>query len=250
VLTTTVTAAGTWSVTSPALSDGVVTVVASVSDAVGNVGSATQSLTIDTTAPSLAIAGGSQFTTKDSTPTISGTTNAPSGSLVTVTVGGQSLTAVVVSGGTWSVTAALLPDGVATVVATVADAVGNVATATQALKVDLSVPVVHTLTDHVYFRGNSSVISAAARAEIAALSRRVPANATTVTVQITGYIKLIGRATENKRLASARAQKVYLLMKGKVAGAYSVTGVARGLSFQVTARRADITISYTLPGGN
>ena len=250
-LSTTVLADGTWTVTvGTALPDGAVTVAASITPTEELTGTATQILTIDTTAPSLTIAGGPLFTTRDSTPTIDGTTDAQSGSIVTVTVAGQTLSATVTAGGTWSVVAALLPAGVATVTASVSDAVGNLATATQQLTVDLAPPVVHTLSDHVYFLGDSAVITTAARTEIAALIRRVPAAAITITVHITGYIKLIGRATENKRLATARAQSVYLLMKNKVAGVYTLTGVSKGLSHLVTARRTDVVISYTLPSGS
>jgi outer membrane protein OmpA-like peptidoglycan-associated protein len=247
-VTTTVSGTGAWSVTSPALGDGVVIVVASVSDAVGNVGTATQSLTVDTTAPSLTITGGSAVKTRDSTPTISGTTDAPLWSIVSVTVAGQSLKATVESGGTWSTTVAALPTGAVTVVATVTDPAGNTAKATQTLTV--LAPIVHHLSDRVYFNGDSSVITSATRTEVAALIHRVPANAVKVTVQITGYIKLIGRATENKQLATARAQAVYLLMKGKVAAVYTLTGVGKGLSYSATARHADIAIAYTLPDGS
>lgn len=246
-LTTTVIAGGTWSVTSPLLADGVVVVIASVSDAVGNVGSATQSLRIDTAAPSLTIKGGPNATTRDWTPTISGTTDAPVGSVVTVTVAGQSLSAIVAFGGTWSVAAAGLANGAAHVVASVSDADGNTATATQVLTVRRPAPVIHHLSELVYFAGDSAVITDSTRAKILALGHRVPANALTITVHITGYIKLIGPTTENKALATARTQSVYLLMKGKVAATYTLRGVGKGLSYQINARRVQVTISYTLP---
>lgn len=247
LLTTSVIAGGTWSVTSPVLADGVVTVIASVSDAVGNVGSATQSLRIDSTAPSLTIKGGPKVTTKDWTPTISGTTDAPVGSVVTVTVAGQSLSAIVVAGGKWSVTAAGLANGAAHVIANVSDADGNTATATQVLTVRRPAPIVHHLSELVYFAGDSAVITSSTRAKIAALVRKVPSNALTIAVHITGYIKLVGPTTENEALASARAQSVYLLMKDKVVATYTLRGVAKGLSHQVSARRVQVTISYTLP---
>ncbi|MCU1471401.1 MAG: hypothetical protein JWQ39_2550 [Glaciihabitans sp.] len=247
VLTTTVVAGGTWSVTSAVLGDGVVAIIATVSDAIGNVGSATQSLRVDTTAPSLTIKGGAKVTTKDWTPTISGLTDAGAGSVVTVTVAGQSLTAIVASGGKWSVTAAGLANGAAHVIATVNDADGNTATATQTLTVHRPAPIIHHLSELVYFAGDSAVITTSARATIAALIHRIPANALTITVHITGYIKLIGPTTENKALATARTHSVYLLMKGKVAAVYTLKGVAKGLSYQVNARRVQVTISYTLP---
>ncbi|MCU1377015.1 MAG: hypothetical protein JWO68_4301, partial [Actinomycetia bacterium] len=245
-LTTSVIAGGTWSLTSPALADGVVAVIASVSDDVGNVGSATQSLRIDSTAPSLTIKGGPKATTKDWTPTISGTTDAPVGSVVTVAVAGQSLSAIVISGGKWSVTAAGLANGAAHVIANVSDADGNTATATQVLTVRRPAPVVHHLRQLVYFAGDSAAITNSTRAKILALAHRVPSNALTITVHITGYIKLIGPTTENKVLATARTRSVYLLMKDKVVATYTLRGVAKGLSYHVNARRVQVTISYTL----
>ncbi len=82
-----------------------------MTDNAGNTAVETQTLTVDLTAPTFAINGGASVTTADSTPTISGTSNAV-GRTVTVTVAGQTLTAVVTAGGTWSVTAAVLSNGV------------------------------------------------------------------------------------------------------------------------------------------
>jgi outer membrane protein OmpA-like peptidoglycan-associated protein len=166
---------------------------------------------------------------------------------VTVTVAGQSLSAIVVAGGKWSVTAAGLANGAAHVIANVSDADGNTATATQVLTVRRPAPIVHHLSELVYFAGDSAVITSSTRAKIAALVRKVPSNALTIAVHITGYIKLVGPTTENEALASARAQSVYLLMKDKVVATYTLRGVAKGLSHQVSARRVQVTISYTLP---
>jgi outer membrane protein OmpA-like peptidoglycan-associated protein len=244
---TTVSLTGTWSVTSPALNDGVVVIIASVTDAAGNTGTATQSLTVDTAAPSLAITGGPKLTTKDSTPTISGTTDAAKGSIVTITVAGQTLTATVLTGGKWSATATVLAEGAANVVATVTDTNGNTATATQVLTVKLAAAVVHHLSTLVYFAGDSSAITQAARTRIAAIIKRVPSGALTIKVHITGYIKLLSPSTENKALANARTHKVYDLMKGKVSGTYTLKGVGKGLSYATNARRVEVVIYYTLP---
>ncbi len=54
----TVQTGGTWSVTAAFLSDGPHRVVMSVSDAAGNLASFTQTLTVDTVAPVVAITGG------------------------------------------------------------------------------------------------------------------------------------------------------------------------------------------------
>jgi outer membrane protein OmpA-like peptidoglycan-associated protein len=246
-LTTTVLTGGLWTVTvGTALPEGPVTVIASVTPAGSATGTATQILTIDTTAPSLTITGGPNLTTQDSTPTISGTTDASTGSTVTITIANQTLTATVQAGGTWSATATVLPEGAANVVATVTDANANTATAHQVLTVKLAAAVVHQISTIVYFAGDSPAITSATKAGIAAIIKRVPAGALTIKVNITGYIKLISPSTVNKALATARTHSVYNLMKAKVHGTYTLRGVGKGLSYAVNARRVEVVITYTL----
>ena len=141
-LSSTVGAGGVWAVSSTALTSGPHDVVASITDASQNVGTATQVLTVDVTAPLLSVNGGAMRSTKDTTPQISGLTDAPPTTPVTVTVAGQSLPTTVSPNGAWSVTPAALSESVHTVVASVGDAAGNTGTATQILTVDLTVPVV------------------------------------------------------------------------------------------------------------
>ena len=52
---------------------------ASVTDPAGNTSTATEQLTVDTVAPALSITGGATALTDSATPTIAGTTDAPSG---------------------------------------------------------------------------------------------------------------------------------------------------------------------------
>lgn len=92
----------------------------------------------DALAPTVAIAGGGTHLTKDSTPTISGTTNAATGRPVTVTIDGQVLTTSVLLGGTWSATAATVAAGTYSVVAKVRDAAGNAGFATQQLTAEIN----------------------------------------------------------------------------------------------------------------
>ncbi len=141
-LTTTVGAGGLWGVSATVLTSGPHSVTASITDASQNVGTATQTLTVDVTAPAVSIDGGATRATNDTTPDISGTTDASPGTVVTVTVGGQTLTATVGEGGTWVVTAAALEEAAHSVVASVSDDAKNTAHATQILRVDLTVPVV------------------------------------------------------------------------------------------------------------
>lgn len=142
-LTTTIGAGGLWGVSATVLTSGPHSVTASITDASQNVGTATQTLTVDVTAPVLSIDGGANRATNDTTPEISGATDAPPGAVVTVTVGGQTLTSAAVGeGGAWVVTAAALAEDAHNVVASVSDDAGNTANATQILRVDLTVPVV------------------------------------------------------------------------------------------------------------
>ena len=70
---------GLWSVPSAILANGAYSVVASVTDGAGNLGSTTQQLTIDTVPPVVTIDGGASMTTNDRTPTIAGSTDAAPG---------------------------------------------------------------------------------------------------------------------------------------------------------------------------
>ena len=91
---------------------------------------------VDVTAPVVAITGGADAPTNETTPTITGTTDASTGTTVTVTVAGQTLTTTVQTGGTWSVTPTALAAGTHTVVASITDPAGNTGTATQTLTVN------------------------------------------------------------------------------------------------------------------
>lgn len=91
--------------------------------------------------PVVTIAGGSTSITTDTTPTISGTTDAEAPAVVSVTINGQTLSSTP-SDGVWSVTSAILANGSYPVVASVSDAAGNSTSATQDLTVDTVLPIV------------------------------------------------------------------------------------------------------------
>ncbi len=113
------------------------TVTATQTDTAGNTGtSGSQTITVDTTAPAVAITaptGGAALTT---TPTITGTRGQATGDLATVTVqiyAGSTATGTPVqtltdptSTSGWSVTASTLPAGTYTVQASQSDTAGNV----------------------------------------------------------------------------------------------------------------------------
>ncbi|MET0933706.1 MAG: ice-binding family protein [Mycetocola sp.] len=88
--------------------------------------------------PTITIDGGPAFTTKDDTPTISGTSSAAVSSPVTVNIAGQTLSTTVTAGGTWSVTAAALAAGQYTIAAKVRDSSGNGSSASQTLTLEVN----------------------------------------------------------------------------------------------------------------
>ena len=84
-------------------------VVASVDDAAGNTGAASQLLEVDVTLPVLTIDGGATRSAVDTSPWTYGTTAEKAGTTVHLAIGGQALTAIVQPGGTWGVSAAACP---------------------------------------------------------------------------------------------------------------------------------------------
>ncbi|MGH2300809.1 Ig-like domain-containing protein [Enterobacter hormaechei] len=156
--TTTVSANGSWTLNVPAadlagLSDGSVTVTASVSDKAGNPASADHNLTVDVTVPAVTIhtvAGDDVINVAEHNQAqiISGSaTGAAAGDKVTVTLGGQTYTTVLDAAGNWSVGVPAnvisgLSDGTATVSVSVTDAAGNTGSGTHNVTVDTGLPSV------------------------------------------------------------------------------------------------------------
>ncbi|ENU4085668.1 Ig-like domain-containing protein [Enterobacter asburiae] len=156
--TTTVSADGSWTLNVPAadlagLTDGSVTVTASVSDKAGNPASVDHNLAVDITAPAVTIntvAGDDVINLAEhgQAQIISGTaTGAAAGDKVTVTIGGQTYTTVLDAAGNWSVGVPAsvisgLSDGTVTVTASVTDAAGNTGTGTHNVTVDTGLPSV------------------------------------------------------------------------------------------------------------
>ncbi|MCU6305066.1 Ig-like domain-containing protein [Enterobacter quasiroggenkampii] len=156
--TTTVSVDGSWTLNVPAadlagLTDGSVTVTASVSDKAGNPASVDHNLTVDVTVPAVTIntvAGDDVINIAEhgQAQIISGTaTGAAAGDKVTVTIGGQTYTTVLDAAGNWSVGVPAsvisgLSDGTVTVTASVTDAAGNTGTGTHSVTVDTGLPSV------------------------------------------------------------------------------------------------------------
>lgn len=133
---------GIWSVVAPKLADGKHPIVAVITDAAGNTRVTTQLLVVKTIAPAIAIT--SRELTRSTTPTISGTSDATDGSVVTVTVDGDPVVpSPTVSAGKWSVVSPILSTGKHNIAAATTDLAGNVGHATpQVLQVDPVNPLI------------------------------------------------------------------------------------------------------------
>ncbi|EGR2405268.1 hypothetical protein DYA88_14850, partial [Vibrio cholerae] len=146
-LTATVQPDGGYSVdvTTP-LAEGSYQVTANVTDPAGNTGTASDKGSVDVTAPVITV--DAPDNTNDTTPTITGTTDAPAGSIVTLLVtdtdgNEQTLTATVQPDGSYSVDVTTpLAEGNYKVDASVTDPAGNTGTATDNGSVDVSAPTI------------------------------------------------------------------------------------------------------------
>ncbi|EIJ34136.1 Ig-like domain-containing protein [Thiothrix nivea] len=145
VCSTTVDANGDWTCT-PAnpLPEGDNPLNATQTDPAGNTSPATpHTVTVDTIAP--AITGIDVPTTNNPQPALSGTTDAPEGSTVTVTNGNNAsvCTATVTVNGDWSCTPTVaLPEGNNTLLASTTDAAGNTGTDTFTALIDITPPAI------------------------------------------------------------------------------------------------------------
>ncbi|ONN47823.1 hypothetical protein AC056_18480, partial [Acinetobacter genomosp. 33YU] len=135
---------GTWTLadnTLPALTDGPHTVTVTATDPAGNVGTTNAVVTVDTTAPVVAL---NDVLTNDSTPALTGTVTDPTATVV-VTVDGVNYPATNNGDGTWTLADNTLPaltDGPHTVTVTATDPADNVGTTNAVVTVDTTAPVV------------------------------------------------------------------------------------------------------------
>ncbi|WP_337911572.1 Ig-like domain-containing protein, partial [Vibrio cholerae] len=222
-LTATVQPDGSYSVdvTTP-LAEGSYTVTATVTDPAGNTGSATDDGSVDVTAPVITV--DAPDNTNDTTPTITGTTDAPAGSTVTLVVtdangNQQTLTTTVQPDGSYSVDVTTpLAEGYYKVDASVTDPVGNTGTATDDGSVDVTAPTITV---------------------------DAPDNTNDITPTITGTTNAVPGSTVTLVVTDANGTQQTLTATVQPDGGYSVdvtTPLAEG-SYQVTA-------SVTDPAGN
>ncbi|NUU67306.1 Ig-like domain-containing protein, partial [Enterobacteriaceae bacterium BIT-l23] len=155
--TTTVLIDGSWTLNVPVedlalLAEGALNVTASVSDKAGNSTSQSATLTVDTLAPTLtfnAVASDNviNIAEQQAGQSISGTTTAEVGQVVTVSFNNRTYTATVGEGGIWSVTVPAtdfngMADGNHGFSATVTDKAGNSVTQSGSLSLDLTAPTI------------------------------------------------------------------------------------------------------------
>ncbi|MBW5417308.1 Ig-like domain-containing protein [Vibrio cholerae] len=166
-LTATVQPDGSYSVdvTTP-LAEGNYKVDASVTDPAGNTGTATDDGSVDVTAPVITV--DAPDNTNDTTPTITGTTDAPAGSTVTLVVtdadgNEQTLIATVQPDGSYSVDVTTpLAEGNYKVDASIIDPAGNTGTATDDGSVDITPPELGIDLDPIVVGGDNTVNKAEA----------------------------------------------------------------------------------------
>ncbi|MFD2022379.1 Ig-like domain-containing protein [Pseudocitrobacter faecalis] len=157
VYTTTVGADGAWSHTIPAaalsaLRDGTAQLSVEVTNKVGNPASTSHEYQVDTTPPHITLNPITadnviNIAEAEAGVVVTGTTNAPVGTTVTLTLNGVDYSGSVLTDGTWQVD--LSPDALATLATgqytctvTIADAAGNPGTLSQTVSVDIMAPTV------------------------------------------------------------------------------------------------------------
>ncbi|HCU2401553.1 TPA: Ig-like domain-containing protein, partial [Enterobacter hormaechei] len=255
--TTVLDAAGNWSVGVPAnvisgLSDGSVTVTASVTDAAGNTGSGTHNVTVDTGLPSVSFNAISDDNVlnaveKGQDLSVNGTSaNLAEGTVVTVTLNGKNYSATTAADGTWSLTVPAadlsgLGEASYTLSATATNGVGNSISTTANLLVDTALPTVTINTV-----AGDNVINAAEVAAGQTITGKV-ANAdigNTVTVNIGGNTYT---ATVQSDLTwSVNVPESVLTALGN--GDLTVSATVTNDHGNTGTGERDITIDASLPG--
>lgn len=255
--TTVLDAAGNWSVGVPAnvisvLSDGTVTVTASVTDAAGNTGSGTHNVTVDTGLPSVSFNAISDDNVlnaveKGQDLSVSGTSaNLTEGTVVTVILNGKNYTATTAADGTWSLTVpaadlASLGEANYTLSATVTNGVGNSVSNTANLLVDTALPTVTINTV-----AGDNVINAAEVAAGQTLSGRVTnaeaGNTVTVTIGGNSYAATV----QSDLTWSVNVPESVLTALGN--GDLTVSATVTNDHGNTGTGERDITIDASLPG--
>ncbi len=254
--TTTLDASGNWSVGVPAadvtaLGSGAQTITASVSDRAGNSDDASRTVTVSLTAPVIGIntiAGDDVInaTEKGSNLALSGTSDQPAGTAITVTLNGQNYSATTDASGNWSVTVpasavSALGEATYSVTASVTNAQGNSSTASHNVQVNTALPGV-TINPVA----TDDIINAAEAGSAQTISGQVTGAAagSTVTVTLGGKTYSVTVQPDLSWNVSVPAADWQALGNGELTVNASVTNAVGNTG----SGTRDITIDASLPG--
>ncbi|MBA8579876.1 Ig-like domain-containing protein [Escherichia fergusonii] len=254
--TTTLDASGNWSVGVPAadvaaLSSGAQTITASVSDRAGNSDDASRTVTVNLTAPAISIntiAGDDVInaTEKGSNLALSGTSDQPAGTAISVTLNGQNYSATTDASGNWSVTVpasavSALGEATYSVTASVTNAQGNSSTASHNVQVSTALPGV-TINPVA----TDDIINAAEAGSAQTISGQVTGAAagSTVTVTLGGKTYTATVQADLSWNVSIPAADWQALGNGELTVNASVTNAVGNTG----SGMRDITIDASLPG--
>ncbi|PKA30673.1 hypothetical protein CWR41_12490 [Cedecea lapagei] len=254
--TTAVDAAGNWSLGLPAsviqgLADGTWTIDVSVTDSAGNTGSNSVDVVVNTAKPVIAINTLADddvinAAEKGADLALSGTSDQPQGTVITVTLNGIQYTAIADDSGNWTVTVpasavSALGEANYTVTASVTDSAGNNSSTTHDVLVDSALPVI-TLNAIA----SDDIINASEVATGQTLSGKVSgaANGDTVTVTIGGNTYTTTVKGDLSWSVDVPADVLSAIGNGDLTVEASVTN---GHGNTGTGER-DITIDANLPG--
>ena len=254
--TTTLDASGNWSVGVPAadvaaLGSGAQTITASVSDRAGNSDDASRTVTVSLSAPVISIntiAGDDVInaTEKGSDLTLSGTSDQPAGTAITVTLNGQNYSATTDASGNWSVTVpasavSALGEATYSVTASVTNAQGNSSTASHNVQVNTALPSV-TINPVT----TDDIINAAEAGSAQTISGQVTGAAagSTVTVELGGKTYTATVQADLSWNVSVPAADWQALGNGELTVNASVTNAVGNTG----SGTRDITIDASLPG--
>jgi hypothetical protein len=233
---------GAWSVTAAAINDGPHRVVMSVSDAAGNPASSAQTLTVDTVSPVVAITGAATARTNSNPPTITGTSNAAPGTIVTVSIAGQTLTTLLQANRTWNVTPAPVNKGTWRDGASAPDPAGNVGRAGQSLTIATSSPWVVSGTGPTASRPQLTVSLTSSGLKVRRGKRlQVPfvlGGPAKVTLTLMRGKKAVAKVTTNR----TKAGRGTIIWNGKIKGRFAPRGTYRIIVRAVT--RSGSSVRY------
>ncbi|MCU6158436.1 Ig-like domain-containing protein, partial [Enterobacter hormaechei] len=248
--------AGSWSVGVPAadvgaLANGDQTISATVTDKAGNSTSATHAFDVSLTAPviainTLAVDDVINATEKGQDLLISGTSNQPDGTRITVTLNGISYAATTDASGNWSVTVpaanvSALGEASYSVTASVTDTAGNSANTSHSVLVDSALPQVT-----INAVATDDVINAAEVASGQTLSGKVSgaASGDTVTISVGGNTYTTTVQDDLSWSVNVASDVLTAIGNGDLTVSASVTN---GHGNTGSGER-DITIDANLPG--